>query len=82
MGFFIGPIQSASRTVIASITPAEQMARIYGFYMVSGKATSFLGPLFYGILFSLFDSDRAGMSVALFFLIISFFILGGKNPGR
>ena len=76
MGIFIGPLQSASRTVVARIVPPEQMARIFGLYMISGKATSFLGPLLYGILFSIFDTDRAGMAIAVVFLIIGYVLLG------
>ena len=76
MGIFIGPLQSASRTVVARIVPPEQMARIFGLYMISGKATSFLGPLLYGILFSIFDTDRAGMAIAVVFLVIGYVLLG------
>ena len=76
MGIFIGPLQSASRTVVARIVPPEQMARIFGLYMISGKATSFLGPLLYGILFSIFDTDRAGMAIAVVFLVIGYVMLG------
>ena len=67
--------------MVAKIVPPEQMARIFGLYMISGKATSFLGPLLYGILFSIFDTDRAGMAVAVIFLIIGFLLLGRKIPG-
>ena len=76
MGIFIGPLQSASRTVVARIVPPEQMARIFGLYMISGKATSFLGPLLYGILFSIFETDRAGMAIAVVFLVIGYVLLG------
>ena len=81
-GFFIGPIQSASRTVVARIIPPEQRARIFGLYMISGKATSFLGPLLYGILFTMFGTDRAGMAVAVVFLLIGFLLLGRQQPGH
>ena len=76
MGIFIGPLQSASRTVVARIVPPEQMARIFGLYMISGKATSFLGPLLYGILFASFDTDRAGRAIAVVFLVIGYVLLG------
>ena len=82
MGFFIGPVQSASRTIVARIIPPEQRARIFGLYMISGKATSFVGPLLYGTFFSIFGTDRAGMSVAVVFLVISFFLLGRQEPGN
>ena len=82
MGFFIGPIQSASRTIVARVVPEDQRARIFGLYMISGKATSFLGPLLYGILFTSFGTDRAGMAIALVFLVVSVFVLGRIAPTK
>ncbi|ETX06433.1 MAG: hypothetical protein ETSY2_17110 [Candidatus Entotheonella gemina] len=81
LGFFIGPVQSASRTVVARIVPPAQRARIFGLYMISGKATSFAGPLLYGTLVTMFGTDRAGMSVAVAFFLISLVILGRTAPG-
>ncbi len=81
LGFFIGPVQSASRTVVARLVPPAQRARIFGLYMISGKATSFAGPLLYGLLVTTFGTDRAGMSVAVAFFLISLVILGRPAPG-
>jgi len=82
LGFFIGPVQSASRTVVARIVPPAQQARIFGLYMISGKATSFAGPLLYGTLVTVFGTDRAGMSVAVVSFLISLVILGHTAPGN
>ncbi len=81
LGFFIGPVQSASRTVVARLVPPAQRARIFGLYMISGKATSFAGPLLYGTLVTAFGTDRAGMSVAVAFFLISLAILWRAAPG-
>ncbi|ETX01451.1 MAG: hypothetical protein ETSY1_07285 [Candidatus Entotheonella factor] len=81
LGFFIGPVQSASRTVVARIVPPDQRARIFGLYMISGKATSFAGPLLYGTLVTVFGTDRAGMAVAVAFFLISLVVLGRTAPG-
>ncbi len=81
LGFFVGPVQSASRTVVARIVPPAQRARIFGLYMISGKATSFAGPLLYGTLVTAFGTDRAGMSVAVAFFLISLAMLGRTAPG-
>jgi UMF1 family MFS transporter len=82
LGFFIGPVQSASRTVVARLVPPTQRARIFGLYTISGKATSFAGPLLYGTLVTAFGTDRAGMSVAVAFFLISLVILGRTAPGE
>ncbi len=81
LGFFIGPIQSASRTTVARVVPVAQQARIFGLYMISGKATSFLGPLLYGILVATFANERVGMVVAVVFLVIGLVLLGKRAPG-
>jgi UMF1 family MFS transporter len=81
LGFFVGPVQSASRTVVARIAPPAHRARIFGLYMISGKATSFAGPLLYGLLVTAFGTDRAGMVVSVAFFIIGLALLGRTPPG-
>ena len=49
-------------------------SRIFGLFMLSGKATSFIGPLLYGVFVTIFETSQAGMAVALL-LIIGFLLL-------
>ena len=49
--------------------------------MISGKATSFAGPLLYGLLVTVFGTDRAGMVVSVAFFIIGLALLGRATPG-
>jgi len=44
LGVFVGPIQQASRTMMAKLAPEETQAELFGLYALSGKATSALGP--------------------------------------
>ena len=81
-GLFIGPVQSASRSLVTRISPAEHSAQIFGFYMLVGKITSFIGPLIYAILITWTGNERAGMVTAVVFFILGFFILGKKAPGN
>ncbi len=81
VGLFIGPVQSASRSLISHQVPAEHRAQIYGFYMLSGKITSFLGPTFYASIVLWTNNERAGMFVAVVFFIIGLLVLGKKEPG-
>lgn len=41
----------------------------FGFYAFSGKATAFAGPFLLGVLTQAFDSQRAGISVVVVFLV-------------
>lgn len=72
LGVFVGPAQSASRSLMARIAPEDIRTQMFGLYALSGKATAFLGPLAVGILTFAFDSQRVGMSA-----IIVFFVVGG-----
>lgn len=72
MCVFVGPVQSSSRALMARIAPAHMRRQMFGFYMLSGKATAFFGPLLYGWVAYLSGSLRWGMST-----IILLFLLGG-----
>lgn len=61
----IGPIQSSSRTLMTHLTDEDQRSEMFGFFMLSGKATSFLGPLLMAIITSYFNSQRMGMLSSL-----------------
>lgn len=72
MCLFVGPVQSSSRALMARMAPAHMRREMFGFYMLSGKATAFFGPLLYGWVAYMTDSLRWGMST-----IILLFLLGG-----
>jgi MFS transporter, UMF1 family len=72
IGVFVGPNQSASRSLMARFVPEKHQAEFFGFFAFSGKVTSFLGPIVLGMVTSLFQSQRAGVST-----IILFFLVGG-----
>jgi len=69
IGLFVGPNQSASRSLMGRFVPEKHQAEFFGFFAFSGKATAFMGPLLLGELSGAFG-QRVGMgSVLLFFLI-------------
>ncbi|MBT5729443.1 MAG: MFS transporter [Alphaproteobacteria bacterium] len=63
LGLFIGPCQSASRVWVSLVAPEEDRASLFGLLMMSGKLTSFFGPLFYGWLVLASGTDRIGMLI-------------------
>ncbi|HEX2215908.1 MAG TPA: MFS transporter [Xanthobacteraceae bacterium] len=68
IGFAAGPLQAASRTFLVRIAPAERMTQFFGLYALSGKVTSFLGPLLVGLVTQASGSQRIGISIlAVFF---------------
>ena len=72
MCVFVGPVQSSSRALMARMAPEHMRRQMFGFYMLSGKATAFFGPLLYGWVAYSTGSLRWGMSTIIFL-----FLLGG-----
>ena len=72
LGIFIGPLQSSARAYVARRAPPDQRASLFGLMMFSGKATSFVGPLLYGLFVATTGSERAGMVVVILMLLASF----------
>lgn len=92
IGIFLGPNQSASRAFLSRLTPPEKANEFFGFFAFSGKATAFLGPLLYGQMVGIFDSQRAGMAVIPVLMLVGMVIfmlktrpipseLGGPRSG-
>ncbi len=71
VGIFVGPNQSASRSLMGRFVPDKHQSEFFGFFAFSGKATAFVGPFVLGELTSAF-SHRAGMAS-----VIAFFVVGG-----
>lgn len=80
MAAFVGPIQAASRSLMARMVPEKLITEMFGLYAFSGKATSFLGPWILGLVTVHFASQRAGMSTIVFFLLAGLFLLIFVHP--
>ena len=72
IGIFVGPNQSASRSLMARFVPEKHQAEFFGFFAFSGKVTSFMGPILLGTVTALFQSQRAGVAT-----VVLFFVVGG-----
>lgn len=70
MGIFLGPAQSASRSLMARIAPPEVTTEMFGLYALSGKATAFIGPAIFGWVTALSGSQRIGLATILAFLAL------------
>ena len=75
LGLFVGPCQSASRSYVARRAPEDSKASLFGLYMLSGKATSFIGPLLYGWLVYFTGIERAGMAIVIILVVIGYVLL-------
>jgi MFS transporter, UMF1 family len=75
LGIFIGPVQSASRSLMARMAPPEMTGEMFGFFALSGKVTSFIGPLMVGTVTALSGNARLGMSVIVVLMLAGLAIL-------
>lgn len=72
ISLFVGPVQSSSRSLMAHLVPKEKATELFGFYVLSGKISTFIGPWVFGTMTYYFNSQRAGMGA-----VMGFFVLGG-----
>jgi UMF1 family MFS transporter len=72
IGLVLGGSQALSRSLFSQLIPTGREGEYYGFYEISDKGTSWLGPLAFGLVFQLTNSYRIGI-VSL----IVFFVVGG-----
>ncbi|MCH8873327.1 MFS transporter [candidate division KSB1 bacterium] len=75
VGFFLGPNQAVSRSLMSRFVPSDKETEFFGFYAFSGKATAFIGPFFLGLLTEMFNSQRAGMSIVVVMFIVGSLLL-------
>jgi MFS transporter, UMF1 family len=66
-----GPLQAASRTLLIPMAPKDRIAQYFGLFALTGKVTSFVGPLLIGIITAVTASQKAGMAV-----LVAFFVAG------
>ena len=49
-GFALTGVQSVSRTIVGMFSPPGHSAEFYGFFAVTGRTSSFIGPTIFGLL--------------------------------
>ena len=72
LGFCMGPMQAASRTLIGRLAPVGMEGEFYGLFALSGRATAWMAPLLIGILTAATHSNRLGVACVLVFLVLGF----------
>ncbi len=68
-GLAIGSSQSNSRTMLSVLTPKDKQAEFFGFYTLTGRMSSIIGPILYGwIAHRTGDMRWAILSLMVFFI--------------
>ena len=79
LGFLIGaaggPLQAASRTLLIHMAPKDRVAQYFGLFALTGRVTSFVGPLLIGVVTAVTESQKAGMAVVVVFFVAGLALL-------
>jgi UMF1 family MFS transporter len=75
LGFCMGPMQAASRTMIGRLAPEGMSGEFYGLFALSGRATAWMAPFAIGIITTTTQSNRLGVACVLIFLVLGFALL-------
>src|ERR1700716_3466124 len=70
-----GPLQAASRTLLIRMAPKDRVAQYFGLFALTGKVTSFIGPLLIGVVTAVTASQRAGMAMLVVFFVAGLALL-------
>jgi MFS transporter, UMF1 family len=79
LGCLIGaagaPLQAASRSLLIRLAPKDRIAQFFGLFALTGKVTSFIGPLLIGLVTAVTASQKAGMAVLVLFFVTGLALL-------
>jgi UMF1 family MFS transporter len=75
IGMAGGPLQAASRSLLVRMAPKDRVAQYFGLFALTGKVTSFVGPLLVGAITAITASQKAGMAVLVLFFVAGLALL-------
>ncbi len=75
IGMVGGPLQAASRSLLVRMAPKDRVAQYFGLFALTGKVTSFIGPLLIGVITAITASQKAGMAVLVIFFVAGLALL-------
>lgn len=71
----LGGTQAVSRAIMGLMTPKARSAEFFGFFSLSGRATSMLGPVFFSSILALTGSPHWAIVSLLFFFAVGFLVV-------
>lgn len=79
-GMAIGSSQSNSRTMLSMLTPNDRQAEFFGFYTLTGRLSSIIGPILYGWIAHVSGDIRYSILSLLLFFLVGWIALQFVNP--
>ena len=75
IGLVLGGSQALSRSPFSQLIPAGKEAEYFGFYGISDKGSSWLGPLLFGVVNQVVGNYRAAIVSLVVFFVAGFVLL-------
>ena len=82
IGLVLGGSQALSRSLFSQLIPAGREGEYYGFYEISDRGTSWLGPLAFGLTYQLTGSYRLAIVSLVVFFVAGFVALAARPIRR
>ncbi|MCZ2839021.1 MFS transporter [Modestobacter sp. VKM Ac-2985] len=82
IGFVLGGTQALSRSLFSQLIPPGKEAEYFGFYEISDRGTSWLGPFLFALTYQLTDSYRYAIFSLVFFFVAGGFLLAKLDMRR
>jgi UMF1 family MFS transporter len=79
IGFVMGGTQALSRSLFSQLIPPGKEAEYFGFYEISDRGTSWLGPFLFALTYQLTGSYRYAIFSLVFFFVVGGFLLAKLN---
>ncbi|AJE34049.1 hypothetical protein B842_11010 [Corynebacterium humireducens NBRC 106098 = DSM 45392] len=80
---FVGPAQSAARSFLSRVAPDGREGQLFGLYVTTGRAVSWLSPLAFGMFVLLGGTDRFGiLGIGLVLLVGALLLIPVVDPTR
>ncbi|NTW41753.1 MAG: MFS transporter, partial [Cellulomonadaceae bacterium] len=75
LSLFVGPAQSASRTLLSRLIPPGRESEVFGLYATTGRAASFVAPLAFSTFIAISGSQHWGILGIMLVLAVGLALL-------
>jgi len=75
LALVLGGSQALSRSLFSQMIPEGREAEYFGFYEISERGTSWLGPLLFGLAVQLTGNQRPALISLIIFFVAGLFLL-------
>ena len=79
LAIVLGGSQALSRSLFSQMIPAEQESEYFGFYEISERGTSWIGPMAFALAVQMTGSQRIAIALLIFFFIVGLILLSRVN---